>query len=98
MIKKECNYRNSKILKGAKCAPCQLCFIEDDTVVAAHSNQYRDGRGMHMKSHDFRVAYLCYKCHNEIDYGNVPKEVRTKLWEEAHRNTIGYMFQQGIVK
>jgi len=92
------NYRNNKILGGAHGAPCQLCAVDDGTIVAAHSNQYRDGRGMHLRSHDYRVAYLCHRCHYVIDYGEQSKEERTEMWESAHRATIAYIFEQLIVK
>jgi len=93
------NYRNKRILDGARGAPCMHCTIEDGTIVAAHSNQYRDGRGMHLRSHDFRVAYLCGVCHDHVDKeGRVTKAERTEVWEAAHRATIEYMFLKGIVK
>lgn len=91
-------YRNDKLLKTAKGAPCQYCFIENGTTVAAHSNQYRDGRGSHLKSHDYRIAFLCNTCHNEIDYGRLTKDERTEMWEVAHRNTIGYLFENNLLK
>lgn len=93
-------YRNKKITQGANGAPCQNeeCGKKDGTTVAAHSNQYRDGKGIGIKSHDYRVAYLCHECHNFVDFGIAPKAQRTALWESAHRNTIGYIFENGIVK
>lgn len=93
------NYRNKRILAGANGAPCMRCAIQDGTIVAAHSNQYRDGRGYAFKSHDFRVAYLCNGCHYYIDYDhNASKALRTEEWEQAHRKTIAYIFLQEIVK
>jgi len=92
------NYRSKKILNGANGAPCMNCNVQDGTIVAAHSNQYRDGRGYAFKSHDFRVAYLCHACHYAIDHGKGGKGHRTEEWEQAHRKTIEYIFLQGIVK
>jgi hypothetical protein len=92
------NYRSPKLRLGAADAPCMSCGIEDDTVVAAHSNQLRDGKGMGIKAHDYRVAYLCHLCHYLIDQGSTYNEIQKhEIWEEAHRKTIGYMFEQGIV-
>jgi hypothetical protein len=68
----------------------------DGTVVAAHSNQLRDGKGRGIKSQDFRIAALCYKCHMTLDQGSLMnKEERIELWEDAHRKTIGWLFENG---
>jgi hypothetical protein len=66
----------------------------DGTIVAAHSNQLRDGKGRGIKAHDYRIAALCYGCHMELDQGNkLSKEERVNLWDEAHRKTIGWLFE-----
>jgi hypothetical protein len=89
-------YRNDKLLKLAQHSPCQICGIEDGTIVGAHSNQLRDGKGRGIKAHDYRIAYLCHHCHSELDQGNkLSKEQRINLFEEAHRNTIGWLFLNG---
>ena len=90
------NYRSAKILKLAKDAPCMMCAMQDGTVVAAHSNQLRDGKGTGIKSHDYRIAFLCYQCHHMIDNEKaLNKQDRIAAWEEAHRKTIGYLFTSG---
>ena len=90
------NYRNPKLLKLAKDAPCMNCGIMDNTIVAAHSNQLRDGKGTGIKSDDHRIAYLCSMCHDRIDNGKeLSREERIELWENAHRRTIGYLFTSG---
>lgn len=90
-------YRNKKLLKIAKDAPYCFCCgrTNDQTIVAAHSNQLRDGKGRGLKSHDFRIAYICHTCHHEIDQGKKTKEEKKELWEEAHRATIGWLFNSG---
>jgi len=91
-------YRNRPLLNACRELPCQHCGISDGTVVAAHSNQLRDGKGRGLKAHDYRVASLCYKCHMELDQGkNLSKQERTELWEEAHRKTIGQLFERGLI-
>ena len=76
--------------------PCQHCGIDDGTVVAAHSNQLRDGKGRGIKASDFRIASLCFSCHSELDQGkNLSKQERIEMWEEAHRKTIGLLFDNG---
>lgn len=92
-------YRSQKLLDACRELPCQLCGAEDGTVCAAHSNQLRDGKGRGIKAQDFRVASLCFKCHAEIDQGTqFSKEYRIERWEEAHRKTIGALFENGLVR
>ena len=87
------NYRNAKLLRAVREAPCMMCGIQDGTVVAAHSNQLRDGKGRGIKAHDYRIAAMCYRCHAEIDQGaRLNKEERLQAWEEAHRKTVGWLF------
>lgn len=89
-------YRNKRLLEIVREFPCQACGIQDGTVVAAHSNQLRDGKGKGIKAHDFRIASLCFKCHSEIDQGSkMSKSERVEFWEEAHRRTIALLFERG---
>jgi hypothetical protein len=92
-------YRNPKLLQAVRDAPCQMCGAQDGTVVAAHSNQLRDGKGRGIKAHDYRIASLCYRCHVEIDQGSsMSKDERRQAWEEAHRATIGWLFENGVIQ
>ena len=93
------NYRNKKLLEVVRDAPCQHCGSQNGTVVAAHSNQQRDGKGMGIKADDFRIAAMCYKCHHELDAGNeLSKHERERMWEEAHRKTVGWLFLNDHIK
>lgn len=94
-------YRSPKLLAMAREAP--VCFGCQSTnvgqVVAAHSNQLRDGKGRGLKADDFRVAYLCDRCHTEIDQGaKMSRAERVEYWENAHRNSIGWLFKSGRIK
>jgi predicted transglutaminase-like cysteine proteinase len=92
------NYRNRKLLDSVRGFPCQHCLKTCESVCAAHSNQQRDGKGMGIKAHDYRIAALCQDCHREIDSGNKLEKIeRVKMWEEAHRKTIGLLFQSGKI-
>jgi len=89
-------YRNQKLLETDREIECVKCGAEDGTVVAAHSNQLRDGKGKGIKAHDYRIAALCYRCHMAIDQGHrMNKQEKEAMWEEAHRKTIGYLFERG---
>ena len=93
------NYRNKPLLEVVREAPCQLCGAQDGTVVAAHSNQQRDGKGTGIKAHDYRIAALCYGCHMQLDQGSkMSKEDRVDIWEMAHRKTIGWLFETDRLK
>lgn len=91
-------YRNQNLLKSVRSSPCQHCGADDGTIVAAHSNQLRDGKGRGLKAHDYRIAALCYTCHADLDQGSkMTKEERVNMWEAAHRKTIGWLFENAIV-
>lgn len=94
-------YRNKVILQAAKDAPiCFLCHgANDGTVVAAHSNQIRDGKGTGHKAADYRIAYLCHGCHTLLDNDKaLTKANRIFNWEVAHRESIGWLFESGRIK
>ncbi len=93
------NYRSQYLLEVVRESGCQHCGRQDGTVVAAHSNQLRDGKGRGIKAHDYRIAALCHGCHYELDQGNkLTKEERREMWEEAHRKTIGWLFENNHLK
>lgn len=91
-------YRNQKLLETVRECPCQNCGAQDGTVVAAHSNQLRDGKGRGIKAHDYRIAALCFRCHHELDQGNkLNKQERLNMWEDAHRSTMGWLFENDLI-
>jgi len=91
-------YRNKNLLEIVRESQCQNCGTQDGTVVAAHSNQLKDGKGRGIKAHDYRIAALCHTCHMELDQGkNLSREQRIELWEDAHRRTIGWLFETGRI-
>jgi hypothetical protein len=48
-----------------------------------------------MKSNDYRIAAMCYKCHSNLDQGSkLTREERVDMWEDAHRKTIGWLFEK----
>lgn len=91
-------YRNKRLLEVVRNLPCQHCGQSDGTVVAAHSNQLRDGKGRGLKCSDALIAALCYRCHAEIDQGNkLSKDARVEMWESAHKATIKELFERGYL-
>lgn len=88
------NYRNKRLLEACRELPCQVCGRQDGTVAAAHSNRQIDGKGTGIKANDYRIAAMCAMCHFEIDNGsNLSREERQDMWETAHRQTIGALFE-----
>lgn len=86
-------YRSKKLLEVVRESPCQNCGAQDGTICAAHSNQLRDGKGRGIKADDYRIAALCFRCHSELDQGTrMSRAERVELWEEAHRKTVGWLF------
>lgn len=91
-------YRNNKLLKSVWDCPCQHCGAMDGTIVAAHSNQLRDGKGRSIKAKDYRIAALCYTCHADLDQGkSMSREERLNMWESAHRSTVGWLFENNKI-
>jgi len=93
------NYRNKKLLEAVRQLPCQVCGIEDGTVVAAHSNQQRHGKGTSIKAHDWAIAALCFTCHSELDQGSkYNKETRMAVWDKAFERTLHLLWERAIIE
>lgn len=93
-------YRNRKLLDAVRELPCcwPLPHQCHGAIEPAHSNQLRDGHGRAIKAHDYRVAALCHASHAEHDQGkSLSKTERREAWDEAHRRTIGLLFERGMV-
>jgi len=91
-------YRSERLRRAVASLPCMVCGQEGHTQ-ASHSNQQRDGKGMGIKAHDYRIAAICDSCHREIDQGStLTKEERRTVWDEAHRATIGALFELGLLE
>jgi hypothetical protein len=92
-------YRNKKLLEVVRQSPCQHCGSQNGTVVAAHSNQLRDGKGRGIKAGDYRIAALCFRCHSELDQGTkMSRAERVEMWEESHRKTIAWLFDNDHIE
>jgi len=72
------------------------CGIQDGTVVAAHSNQSKHGKGRGIKASDQYVAALCHRCHFEVDQGKGTREEKNAIWDEAHRLTRMILEKDGL--
>lgn len=81
------NWRNKKLTQSAKNEACVACGADDGTIVWAHSNEQKHGKGMGIKSHDLFGAYLCMACHHNYDVGmGLTRKAKMELfrdWWEA---------------
>jgi len=96
-------YRSKRLLDAARGQECMVripnvCNNNPETVVAAHSNQLKHGKGGGLKAHDCYVAWACYACHAELDQGKMRYEQKCEYWQAGFERTILQMFLQGIVK
>lgn len=88
------NYRNQRILNVPKHGdvPCCYCGIMDGTIVAAHSNQGRHGKGFGIKAHDCFVAFLCNSCHTFVDQGKADQDIKQSVWQAAHVKSLPWLW------
>lgn len=96
------NYRNRRLLDAIHEAPCCAVFPHQcsGTVIPAHSNEARFGRGYAYKSHDWAVAALCPEAHDYVDgkKGGWDKETKHAEWLRAYIKTQDWLWQTGRVK
>jgi hypothetical protein len=91
-------YRNPKLLALARDQPCMHCNCQDGTVVAAHANWLWYGKGKSLKAPDYYVAWLCMRCHSELDQGkHMSRDEREWMWLRAHLKTMAYMWENELI-
>jgi hypothetical protein len=61
--------RDRKLLDLARGQACVNCGTDDGTVVAAHGNGAKFGKGVAQKASDIFHAHLCFRCHGWLDQG-----------------------------
>lgn len=62
-----------------------VCIGGLDTVVPAHSNQAKHGKGMGIKADDQYSVPACHSCHFAIDQsGQFSKEEKFSIWDSAY--------------
>ena len=101
-------YRDRKLLDKAREIPCQNCRNDDGTVVAAHSNQSKHGKGKGLKAHDCFMAALCHRCHSWLDNSGghdldptgvyqPTREDKAAMFDRAKDRTLLEFFQRGYI-
>lgn len=54
------------------------------TVVPCHSNSHEHGKGMGLKADDIYTVPGCMACHQWLDQGPAPKQLKRDIWELAY--------------
>jgi len=77
-----------------------VCNHDSSTVVAAHSNRQKHGKGMGQKAHDYYVAFACSNCHSAVD-GHL-KTIYTAeelydYWQRGFERTLDWAFEKGLI-
>lgn len=90
-------YRNHELLGLARLAPhCMGCERRNEgQVVSAHSNASSDGKGLGLKASDACVAFLCDKCHFEVDQGPASWTEKRVAWFNAYVKTMRWLIETG---
>lgn len=100
-------FESRKLLDAAAEGVCQNCGRDDGSIVAAHANEARLGKGKWMKAHDCFHAHLCSQCHGYIDrvrrrdttgvFGDTPEDRRECFIRAMHRTWL-WLFIVGKIK
>ena len=62
-----------------------VCIGGISTVVPAHSNQSKHGKGMGLKANDEFTVPACHSCHQQIDQGNIfSRDEKFTIWDQAY--------------
>lgn len=68
-----------------------ICRNDRDTVVPAHSNQLKHGKGRGIKANDRMTVPACFWCHAELDQGTrFTKEEKRDAWDQAYSRWAAY--------
>lgn len=90
--------RSRRLLDLARDQACVCCGAEDGTIVAAHSNLLEHGKGMSQKAHDCMHAWLCHRCHSELDQGGgMDKAQKRDFMLTMICRTVINQWRQGLI-
>ena len=97
----------SKIRNSARGEQCTvrywwINYHNPETVVFAHSNKQKHGKGMGLKAKDEFGAYACYRCHAIYDGlesrpKGITKEYVDELFEKGMELTRQKLIQKGLI-
>lgn len=66
-----------------------VCRNDSTTVVPAHSNQLKHGKGKGIKADDEKTVPACFWCHYELDQGShLSKIERRDIWDAGYARWV----------
>lgn len=91
-------FRSKKLRAAANGRPCVLCRSVG-TTIGAHSSRVEHGHGTGHKAPDYYLAYVCQRCHDEMDgrIGTLTKAEKHEMWLRAFVKTVALWFEEGLV-
>ena len=104
MFLKRNHIRSKKLTDAAKGEACTGCGMNDNTIVAAHSNSQHDGKGKGIKAEDIYIAFLCHTCHVAYDQrlqnhsGGLTYIFSQADFDKAMKRTLKRLFEKGVIK
>ena len=89
--------RSKKLMEAYREIACQHCGRDDGTIVGAHSNSHRDGKGRGLKADDSSCASLCHVCHAATDTSShLSRMDRETLHTNARIKTVRELVRRGL--
>lgn len=77
--------------------PCIRCGADDGTIVPAHANQIRLGKGMGLKAEPWTVIPLCAKCHNWLDNGQAERLETLEAYTQGWNRHMAALLQAELI-
>lgn len=78
--------------------PCIRCGIDDGTIVPAHANQIRLGKGMGLKAEPWTVIPLCAKCHAWLDNSQTGRVELHEAYSHCWNWHMTALLQAGLIQ
>lgn len=78
--------------------PCIRCGADDGTIVPAHANQIRLGKGMGLKAEPWTVIPLCGKCHTWLDNGGASRLETLEAYTNGWNRHMTALLQAELVQ
>lgn len=78
--------------------PCIRCGADDGTIVPAHANQIRLGKGMGIKAEPWTVIPLCLKCHTWLDNGQADRVQKFETYTHCWNWHMANLLADGLIE
>ena len=78
--------------------PCIRCGVNDGTIVPAHANQIRLGKGMGTKAEPWTVIPLCLSCHTWLDNGQADRVQKHETYNACWNWHMTALLSAGLIE